>query len=161
MMMRTFVAAATLLCAARSLAQTFPPGYVDPAPLLAAAALGISGCNTVPAAAPRDPVASVTVTTATKAPYGAYLVDGAGRALYILEGARGAGGTERCGVYGARPSLCRVYPMSWSSDVAKGNPGMILCPVPYAVTVADERQFIADIVRSIEEWGRHDELVLA
>src|SRR5512145_1103250 len=37
-MMRTFVAAALLLCAARSLAQPFPPGYVDPAPLLAAAA---------------------------------------------------------------------------------------------------------------------------
>ena len=37
-MMRTFVAAALLLCAARSLAQSFPPGYVDPAPLLAAAA---------------------------------------------------------------------------------------------------------------------------
>src|SRR5688572_14172561 len=37
-MMRMFVAAALSLCAARSLAQPFPPGYVDPAPLLAAAA---------------------------------------------------------------------------------------------------------------------------
>ena len=36
--MRTFVAAATLLCASPLLAQSFPPGYVDPAPLLAAAA---------------------------------------------------------------------------------------------------------------------------
>ena len=36
--MRTFVAAATLLCASPLFAQSFPPGYVDPAPLLAAAA---------------------------------------------------------------------------------------------------------------------------
>src|SRR5918995_2060574 len=36
--MRAFAAATLLLGAARSLAQTFPPGYVDPASLLAAAA---------------------------------------------------------------------------------------------------------------------------
>ncbi|HUQ52736.1 MAG TPA: MBL fold metallo-hydrolase [Gammaproteobacteria bacterium] len=36
--MRTIVAAAAVLCAMRAFAQPFPPGYVDPAPLLAAAA---------------------------------------------------------------------------------------------------------------------------
>jgi glyoxylase-like metal-dependent hydrolase (beta-lactamase superfamily II) len=36
--MRTSVAAAALLCASRLFAQSFPPGYVDPAPLLAATA---------------------------------------------------------------------------------------------------------------------------
>jgi hypothetical protein len=36
--MRAFVAATLLLGAARAAAQPFPPGYVDPAPLLAAAA---------------------------------------------------------------------------------------------------------------------------
>jgi predicted lipoprotein with Yx(FWY)xxD motif len=68
-----------------------------PTILLTAAALGISACDTVPpAAAPIAPAATVTVTTANKAPYGDYLVDGAGRALYVLEGTRGAAGTERC-----------------------------------------------------------------
>ena len=54
--------------------------------LIAAAALGVAGCATY---APVVPVGPVTVTTATKAPFGTYLVDGAGRALYILEGERG------------------------------------------------------------------------
>jgi hypothetical protein len=36
--MRTIVAAAALLCASRVFAQAFPPGFVDPAPVLAAAA---------------------------------------------------------------------------------------------------------------------------
>src|SRR5688572_12374021 len=36
--MRAFVAATLVLSAAGAAAQTFPPGYVDPAPLLAAAA---------------------------------------------------------------------------------------------------------------------------
>lgn len=69
------------------------------------------------------------------------------------------GGYERCGVYAARPSLCRLYPMSWTSDVAKGSPGMILCPVPYGVTESEERRFLADIETSIENWELHDDVV--
>jgi Fe-S-cluster containining protein len=69
------------------------------------------------------------------------------------------GGYERCGVYAARPSLCRLYPFIWTSDVAKGNPGMILCPVPYAVTEAEERKALKDIERSIENWELHDAIV--
>jgi Fe-S-cluster containining protein len=71
------------------------------------------------------------------------------------------GGYDRCGVYAARPSLCRLYPMSWTSDVAKGNPGMILCPVPYGVTEREERQFLEDIEVSIERWEQHDDIVIA
>ena len=62
--------------------------------LLAAASLGLASCATVPPVAP--PLGPVTVTTANKAPYGTYLVDGAGRALYILEGTRGEAGMSRC-----------------------------------------------------------------
>jgi Fe-S-cluster containining protein len=69
------------------------------------------------------------------------------------------GGYERCGVYSARPSLCRLYPFSWTSDVAKGSPGMILCPVPYGITEADEQQFLRDVERSIENWELHDDVV--
>lgn len=60
--------------------------------LIAAAALSLTGCATIvpPVLVP------VTVTTATKAPFGTYLVDGAGRSLYILEGERMPGGMMRC-----------------------------------------------------------------
>jgi Fe-S-cluster containining protein len=69
------------------------------------------------------------------------------------------GGFERCSIYEARPSLCRLYPMVWSSDVAKGSPGMILCPVPYGVTAAEEREFVRNIENSIERWETHDDIV--
>ena len=65
--------------------------------LLTAAALGLTACE---AYAPPPPIVpppgAYTVTTATKAPFGTYLVDGAGRALYILEGERGMTGMSRC-----------------------------------------------------------------
>ena len=62
--------------------------------LLVAASLGVGACATYSVAPPIHRVA--TVTTATKAPFGTYLVDGAGRALYILEGTRGETGMSRC-----------------------------------------------------------------
>ena len=91
-----------------------------PTILLSAATLGLSGCETVPPAPPPvAPVASVTVTTATKAPFGAYLVDGAGRALYVLEGTRGAPGIERCG------DDCRaVWPSLMAVNAPVGGPNV-------------------------------------
>jgi predicted lipoprotein with Yx(FWY)xxD motif len=63
----------------------------------AAATFALTGCETyAPAPAPIVPAAATTITTATKAPFGTYLVDGAGRALYILEGERQPTGTHRC-----------------------------------------------------------------
>jgi Fe-S-cluster containining protein len=81
--------------------------------------------------------------------------DGACHALLRL------GGYERCGVYDARPSLCRLYPMTWTSDVAQGGPEAILCPIPYGYTDDDERRFIRDAELSIERWEIHDDVVLA
>jgi Fe-S-cluster containining protein len=69
------------------------------------------------------------------------------------------GGYERCAIYDARPSMCRLYPMVWTSDVAKGSPGMILCPVPYAVTESEEQKFLRDIEHSIDRWEMHDDIV--
>jgi predicted lipoprotein with Yx(FWY)xxD motif len=88
--------------------------------LMAATALGLGACDTVPPGArPSGPVTSVTVTTANKAPYGAYLVDGAGRALYILEGTRGAPGIERCG------DDCRaVWPSLMAVNTPVGGPNI-------------------------------------
>jgi predicted lipoprotein with Yx(FWY)xxD motif len=70
-----------------------------PAILLAGAAVALTACDSMYAPAPPPgaivPAATATITTATKPPFGTYLVDGAGRALYILEGTRGAS-AERC-----------------------------------------------------------------
>jgi predicted lipoprotein with Yx(FWY)xxD motif len=38
----------------------------------------------------------MTITTATKPPFGTYLVDGAGRSLYVLEGTQNGMGMDRC-----------------------------------------------------------------
>lgn len=68
-------------------------------------------------------------------------------------------GFERCGVYGLRPSTCRLYPFTWDSDVARGGPHVVLCPVPYGVTADEERRFLEDAERSIERWQIHDEVL--
>ena len=66
--------------------------------LMTAATLGLTACATYSSAPPPYGAAvydSDMVTTANKAPFGTYLVDGAGRALYILEGTRGTA-AARC-----------------------------------------------------------------
>ncbi len=71
------------------------------------------------------------------------------------------GGYERCGVYEARPSLCRLYPAAWNSDVAKGGPEAILCPVAYGIAPAEEARLKEHIERSILFWEWHDDVVQA
>ena len=91
-----------------------------PTILLSAAALGLGACNTMqPAPSPGGPMASVTVTTANKAPYGAYLVDGAGRAVYILEGQRNHVGMDRC-----MGECLRVWPPLHTSGAPTAGPGV-------------------------------------
>ena len=64
--------------------------------LITAAALGVTACAAYPPPPPPPPIPGpAMVTTASKAPFGTYLVDGAGRALYILEGTQGTA-AERC-----------------------------------------------------------------
>lgn len=65
--------------------------------LLATVSLGLAGCETVPPAPVVVlPTAAASLTTATKAPFGTYVVDGAGRSLYVLEGSRNAPGMTGC-----------------------------------------------------------------
>jgi predicted lipoprotein with Yx(FWY)xxD motif len=67
--------------------------------LFAAAVIPLAGCNTVPPApAPIVPVPAVatSLTTANQAPFGTYLVDANGRAVYALEGTRGQNPAYRC-----------------------------------------------------------------
>jgi Fe-S-cluster containining protein len=71
------------------------------------------------------------------------------------------GGFERCGVYSARPSTCRLYPIVWESEEARGGPAVISCPVAYAVTPKMEEAFYFDAEQSIERWKIHDEILRA
>ena len=63
--------------------------------LLAVAALALAACETVAPVAP-PVVGTSIISSASKAPFGAYLVDDSGRALYILEGTRNESGMMRC-----------------------------------------------------------------
>ena len=69
------------------------------------------------------------------------------------------GAHERCGIYAARPSVCRLYPFLWTSEVAKGRPEAILCPVPYGYTDRDEQEFIRECENTIDGWEIHDTVV--
>jgi Fe-S-cluster containining protein len=69
------------------------------------------------------------------------------------------GGFERCGVYSARPSTCRLYPIVWESDRAQGGPPLISCPVAYGVTAQMEETFYQDAAESIQRWQIHDDLL--
>lgn len=69
------------------------------------------------------------------------------------------GGYERCGLYAARPSFCRTYPVTWKANDAEGGPPAVVCPVPYGITEAEEAQLTTEIERSIVAWEQHDDLV--
>ena len=75
--------------------------------VFACAMLSLSGCNTMYGSPPPPPgpvgpvgtgapVGNATLTTATRQQLGTYVVDGSGRAVYVLEGTRGASGINRC-----------------------------------------------------------------
>ena len=68
--------------------------------LLSGAVAALGACDTYapppPQAAPMAPAANATLTTATKAPFGTYVVDGSGRSVYVLEGTRGMSGVNQC-----------------------------------------------------------------
>jgi len=66
--------------------------------LMTAAGLGLAACTSYsspPAYGPASYNPSL-ITSANKAPFGTYLVDGNGRAVYVLEGQRNHVGMDRC-----------------------------------------------------------------
>jgi Fe-S-cluster containining protein len=73
------------------------------------------------------------------------------------------GGFDRCSVYDVRPSACRLYPLSWQSELSgrKGGPGMVVCPVPYAVSETTQMRAAADVEASIDGWMLHERTVSA
>ena len=97
--------------------------------LLASGALALGACDTLygppsPPPPPIAPVGAVALTTATKAPFGTYVVDGSGRSVYILEGTRGGSGINRCS-----GQCLQVWPplmAGRAQGVATGlNPGLV------------------------------------
>lgn len=70
-------------------------------------------------------------------------------------------GYERCGVYDARPSACRTYPLSWTNDTRQGGVELILCPVPYGVTVEEGVQIRRDVQEGLDGWALHESVVEA
>lgn len=107
--------------------------------LLALAATGLAGCATL------DPVpvvpvstAATSLTTANKAPFGTYLVDGAGRALYMLEGERQPGGMHRCvgACLGAWPPFLSGSPPAAGAGLNSALIGVMTMHGPPHVTYA-------------------------
>ena len=96
---------------------------------LTIAMLSLNACDTMGAPPPPPPPVdmqggSATLTTATKAPFGNYVVDSSGRSLYVLDGTRGSSGINRCS-----GQCLRVWPPLMggpSQVVATGlNPGAL------------------------------------
>lgn len=69
------------------------------------------------------------------------------------------GGYPRCGVYAARPNVCRLYPISWAHGDERAGPEAILCPAPFAVTPSVAVQAEADAVLARRWWGVHEAVV--
>lgn len=80
-----------------------------------------------------------------------------GACQYLVD----VGGFWRCGIYELRPATCRLYPVTWETEAARGGPPMVLCPVPYVVTPERERQLRRDVGQTLENWALHEEIVAA
>ncbi len=93
--------------------------------IIAAVAFGLSGCAPI---SPMPPYGPTTVTVASKAPYGPYLVGSNGRSLYILEGTRNMSGRNRC----SGPCLV-AWPMVGAAAAGPGvNPANLRAVPGYA-----------------------------
>lgn len=80
-----------------------------------------------------------------------------GGCIHLLE----LDGFQRCGVYGARPGNCRLYPVSWEDEQGRGGPDAVMCPAPFAVTPAVGAQAEADARELRAAWAVHEAVVQA
>ena len=109
--------------------------------LLIAAATALGSCSTTvvtpppPAPAVVIPTVAASLTTATKAPFGPYLVDSSGRSVYVLEGTHGMSGMARCSgaCTGVWPPVMTAGPTTVASGL---NPAMAASVAAYGGTQA-------------------------
>lgn len=80
-----------------------------------------------------------------------------GACSYLVD----VGGFWRCGIYELRPGTCRLYPLSWETEAARGGPPVVLCPIPYVVTPERERRLRRDIGQALEDWALHESIIAA
>ncbi len=78
-----------------------------------------------------------------------------GACQYLVD----VGGFLRCGAYELRPATCKLYPLSWETETARGGPPVVLCPIPYMVTPERERRFKRDVAKALEDWAIHEEIL--
>lgn len=69
------------------------------------------------------------------------------------------GGYTRCGVYGARPMNCRLYPVAWEDERGRGGPDAVLCPAPFAVTPGVAAQVETDAATARRYWDVHEAVI--
>lgn len=81
----------------------------------------------------------------------------AGGCIFLTE----LGGFLRCGVYGLRPSACRIYPLSWEKGNLQGGPQSVLCPVPYAVKPGSEELLDQVVSGALADWAIHRRILSA
>ncbi|MCA9549470.1 MAG: YkgJ family cysteine cluster protein [Myxococcales bacterium] len=67
-------------------------------------------------------------------------------------------GYWRCGSYAARPSPCRLYPVSYDAPTRAGGTPYVQCPVPWPITPSAELRLKEDIQMSIDGWALHQSL---
>jgi predicted lipoprotein with Yx(FWY)xxD motif len=88
--------------------------------LVAATTIGVVACTSYPPTNAGPPAYGIAqLNAATKAPFGSYLVDGAGRAVYLLEGQRHNAGMDRC-----MGECLRVWPPLHTSGPPTAGPGV-------------------------------------
>lgn len=100
------ISAAALALGSCAMGPTYGPGY-GPA----------YGPTAGPVGVPVGP--ATTLTTANKAPFGTYLVDGAGRAVYVLDGTRGSSARMACGY-----DCARVWPPVMAGGPPRAGAGL-------------------------------------
>ena len=72
------------------------------------------------------------------------------------------GGYKRCGVYAARPSTCRTYPMSYETrdeTTVVASKARVSCPAPLAVDATMEEEFKDAVISARRKWLIHQQVI--
>jgi Fe-S-cluster containining protein len=68
-------------------------------------------------------------------------------------------GYKRCGVYAARPSGCRTYPLAFKRSGKRTGPQQIACSAPFGVTRKMENEYRIAAASSHKNWCVHSQVI--